>query len=275
MKIGIFAKTFPGTDPYPVLAACRTANFEAAQYNMACSGLGSLPVSISDEIADHIKSASDAARVEIAAVSATYNMTDPDETRRDAGRRAFAAIAGAAARMGTGLVTVCSGSKDPQNQWRHHPANDDPASWIEMCREFEFMLHIAEQHDLTIGVEPEPANVVSSPRNAARLLDEFSGSRLRIVFDPANILEGVPADRQHPIIDEALDLLGPAIALAHAKDRFSDGRVAPAGLGTVDWGYVLNGLSSIGFDGHLIAHGMSANQAPLVGSYLSQELKRI
>ena len=237
---------------------------------MACSGLGPLPVSIPDEIANHIKSASDAARIEIAAVSATYNMTDPDKARR-----AFTAIAGAARRMGTGLVTVCSGSKDPQDQWRRHPANDDPASWIEMCREIEFMLGLAEQHDLTIGVEPEPANVVSSPSNAARLLSDFSGSRLRIILDPVNILEGVPPGRQHSTIDLAFDLLGPAIVLAHAKDRHSDGRVAPAGEGTVDWNYFLTGLSSLGFDGHLIAHGMSANEAPSVAYYLRQELTRI
>lgn len=275
MKLGVFAKTFAGTDPYSVLAAVRAANFEAAQYNMACSGLGPLPVSIPDEIAHHIKSASDAARIEIAAVSATYNMTDPDKARRAAGRRAFTAIAGAARRMGTGLVTVCSGSKDPQDQWRRHPANDDPASWIEMCREIEFMLGLAEQHDLTIGVEPEPANVVSSPSNAARLLSDFSGSRLRIILDPANVLEGVPPGRQHSTIDLAFDLLGPAIVLAHAKDRHSDGRVAPAGEGTVDWNYFLTGLSSLGFDGHLIAHGMSANEAPSVAYYLRQELTRI
>ena len=275
MKLGVFAKTFAGTDPYSVLAAVRAANFEAAQYNMACSGLGPLPVSIPDEIANHIKSASDAARIEIAAVSATYNMTDPDKARRAAGRRAFTAIAGAARRMGTGLVTVCSGSKDHQDHWRRHPANDDPASWIEMCREIEFMLGLAEQHDLTIGVEPEPANVVSSPSNAARLLSDFSGSRLRIILDPANILEGVPPGRQHSTIDLAFDLLGPAIVLAHAKDRHSDGRVAPAGEGTVDWNYFLTGLSSLGFDGHLIAHGMSANEAPSVAYYLRQELTRI
>lgn len=272
MKVGLFAKTFPGTDPYTVLAACQTAGFEAAQYNLSCSGLDPLPDLISDETADLVKCASHDAGVEIAAVSATYNMTDPDETRREAGRRSFAAIAGAARRMGTNLVTVCSGSKDTHNQWHNHPANDDPASWMEMCREFEFILCLAEQHDLMIGVEPEQANVVSSPRKAARLLDEFSGSRLRIVLDPANILEGVPANRHHSTIDEALDLLGPAIALAHAKDRFPDGRVAPAGLGMVDWRHFLHGLSSVGFDRHLIAHGISPNEAPMVASYLGDEL---
>ena len=274
MKIGIFAKTFPGTDPYTVLAACKTAGFEAAQYNMSCSGLDPLPALISDEAADLVKSASHAAEIEIAAVSATYNMTDPDETRREAGRRSFASIAGAAKRMGTNLVTVCSGSKDPHSQWQHHPANNDPASWMEMCREIEFILRLAEQHDLMIGVEPEQANVVSSPRKAARLLDEFSGSRLRVVLDPANILEGVPANLRQPTIDEALDLLGPAVALAHAKDRFPDGRVAPAGLGVVDWGHFLRGLASIGCCKHLIVHGILPNEAPLVASFLGGELNK-
>jgi len=279
MKLGIFAKTFSGTDPYPVLAACKAAGFEAAQYNMSCSGLGPLPLSISDAATNNINHAATDTGVAIAAVSATYNMTDPDEKRRDAGRQAFAAIAQAAGRLGTGLVTVCSGSKDPQNQWRRHPDNDNPESWIEMCREFDIILDLAEQHALMIGVEPEHSNVVSTARKAARLLDEFPGSRLRIVLDPANILEGVTADRQYPVIDEALDLLGPAISLAHVKDRFADGGDAPAGVGAdtgiVDWGYFLKGLSSAGFDGHLIAHGLSANQAPEVASYLRRELMKI
>jgi sugar phosphate isomerase/epimerase len=239
---------------------------------MSCSGLDALPRSIADETAINVNRASLAAGVEIAAVSATYNMTDPDVTRREAGRFSFAAIAGAAGSMGTQLVTVCTGSKNSHNQWQFHPANDEAASWTEMCREIEFALFQAEQHGLLIGVEPEPANVVSSPLKAARLLEEFPGSRLRIVFDPANILEGVPANCQDQVIDEAFDLMGPSIALAHAKDRFPDGRIAPAGLGVVDWGYVLEGLSRVGFDGHLIAHGISESDAPLVAGYLRQKL---
>ena len=274
MKVGVFAKTFEGEDPDTVLTACKAAGFDAVQYNMSCSGLAPLPGSISDEIADQIGVASDRAGVTVAAVSATYNMVHPDEAQRRAGRRGFRAIAAAAGRMGTNLVTVCTGSKDERDQWLHHKANGNPETWTEMCREFEVILGVADQHNLMIGVEPEQANVVSSPRVAARLLDTFAGGRLRIVLDPANILEGIVGSEQHAILDEAFDLLGPAIALAHAKDRYPDGRVAAAGSGIVDWKHFVSGLSKVGFDGDVIAHGISAAEAPMVARYLNDLLKK-
>ena len=275
MKIGVFAKTFPGTAPDRVLASCQEAGFQSAQYNMACSGLGSLPESISVEDAKAVAGASAAAGVAIAAISATYNMTDPNPKRRMAGRKSFAAIASRAKLMGTWLLTVCSGSLDPDDQWRRHRANDTPEAWADMCREFEILLENAEDHDILIGVEPEHANIVSSAVKAGHLLKVFSGSRIRIVLDPANLLEHVVADRQHAILDEAMDLLGSAVALVHVKDRDAGGRVVAAGKGIVNWRQYLCGLKSIGFDGHLVAHGMSAAEAPQVAVYLKSELERL
>jgi len=272
MQVGVFAKTFPGTRPDTVFAACKAAGFESVQYNMSCSGLDALPAHISRETADHVASMSTAAGLEIAAVSATYNMIHPDMDRRKVGRHAFETIAENAARMGTNLLTVCTGSMDPEDQWCCHPANDHPTAWSTMSREFEIILDHADRHNVMIGVEPEHANVVSSARKAQRLLKQFSGSQIRIVLDPANILEDVPADRQEFTIDEALDLLGSKIVLAHAKDRTADGQVAPTGEGIVNWQHFLQGLSRVGFCGPLIAHGMSAEQAPAVAKYLNHQL---
>ena len=272
MQVGVFARTFPGHAPADVLAACRAADFAAVQYNMACSGLGSLPEMIPVVAARQVADALAQTSMQMAAISATYNMADPDPGRRQAGRQAFAAIAARITDMGTDMLTVCSGSLDPHDKWRRHPANDDPQSWIGMCREFEIICDIAEQHDILIGVEPEPANIVGSAASAARLLAEFPGSRLRIILDPANILEDVPPDHHHRTIDTALDLLGPAIAMAHAKDRHADGSVAAAGLGIVDWPHFLGGLAGIGFHGPLIAHGMSADEAPAVAAFLHEQI---
>jgi len=43
MRIGVFAKTFAGSDPRGVLAQVAGAGFTTTQYNMSCSGLASLP----------------------------------------------------------------------------------------------------------------------------------------------------------------------------------------------------------------------------------------
>jgi sugar phosphate isomerase/epimerase len=77
MKIGIFAKTFPENTPLAVLSSAQRAGYECVQYNMACSGLSSLPTAISEEIADAVQVASEETGVAIAAVSATYNMIHP------------------------------------------------------------------------------------------------------------------------------------------------------------------------------------------------------
>jgi sugar phosphate isomerase/epimerase len=272
MKIGLFAKTFAGTDPRVVLNQCRAAGFQAVQYNMACSGIGSLPEEISPNAAAAVTAAAISNGIEIAAVSATYNMAHPDLAKREAGRRSFQAIAACAKSMGTNLVTVCSGSRDPDDQWRWHPDNDSSESWSQMCREFEALLSIADAQDVLIGVEPEHANIVRSTKAAKRLLDSFSGSRVRIIVDPANLLEGCPKDQLRAVLADTLDLLGPHIALAHVKDRDEAGKVAAAGRGIVDWDHYLGGLKQIGYRGALIAHGMDASDAPYVSDFLRAKL---
>lgn len=275
MQLGVFAKTFTGTDPLTVLSASRTAGFATVQYNMSCSGIGALPEVISDATAGNVCDAALETGVGIAAISATYNMTDPDRERLATGRRAFLVICEQAGAMGSDLVTVCSGSKHPHDKWQYHLSNDDPQSWTEMCREFEIICDHAARHDLLLGVEPEPANIVRNADKAAQLLADFSGSPIRFILDPANIIEDVAPERQRDAIDHALNLLGDHIILAHAKDRFADGTVAPAGRGTVDWAHFLRGLTAVGFDGALIAHGMTSVEAPDVASFLSGHLERL
>ncbi|MDG2107888.1 MAG: sugar phosphate isomerase/epimerase [Woeseiaceae bacterium] len=275
MRIGIFAKTYDDADPQTVLSACRTSGFECVQYNMACSGLGSLPDTIPTDVVSELNAAAHATGVSIDAISATYNMTDPDLDRRKTGRAAFAAIAKCASVVGSPIVTVCSGSLDAHDKWRYHRSNDNPASWTEMCREFDMLCEIAEANEILIGVEPEPANIVCSAARAIDLLASFPGSPIRIVLDPANLIEDVTPDRHKSIIDDALDQLGSMIALVHAKDRFVDGRVAAAGKGVVDWSYLLRSLAACGFDGSLVAHGMTAVEAPGVANFLATELRQI
>jgi sugar phosphate isomerase/epimerase len=275
VQLGIFAKTFAGEEPVRVLQQARVAGFSAVQYNMACSGLGSLPHVVTAGQASKVAQAVSEARVEVAALSATYNMIDPVPARRDAGRRSFAALAQAARPMGTDLLTVCTGSRDAEDQWRHHPDNEGKAAWAEMLAEFELLLAIAERENVRIGIEPELGNVVSSAAKAKRLLDQFDSPRLCIVIDAANLFERAGHDEQRRIVTEAIELLSGAIVLAHAKDRAADGSVAAAGFGILDWPHYLGSLHKCGFDGPLVTHGLAAAEAPAVAAFLSRQLAAI
>ena len=267
MKLGIFAKTFAG-GPLEVMRAARAAAYDCVQYNMACSGIGALPAEISDQVVANIRAASAETGVAVAALSATYNMIHPDRSKRLAGRESFRAMAARAQEMGTRLMTLCTGSADAEDQWRHHPDNGSAASWAEMMSEFQHLIAIAERHDLLLGIEPELANVIDGAGAARRLIAEAQSDRLRIVLDPANLAEVATPDARREIVAEAVDLLADRIVMAHAKDRHADGSFATAGQGVVDFPDFLARLKAAGFDGALVTHGLQAEEAPGVARFL-------
>jgi sugar phosphate isomerase/epimerase len=256
--IGIFAKTFPRPTPEENLDAVRGHGLGVVQYNLACAGLPSLPERIGPSLARQIGAAAAARRVAIAAVSGTFNMIDPVPERRDAGLRRLGRLAGACAELGTKIITLCTGTRDPDDLWRGHPANGRPDAWADLLRAMEQALGIAEAHDLWLAVEPETANVVDSPARARRLLDELRSPRLKIIIDPANLFHAGDLPRQRPVLDAAFDLLGPDIVLAHAKDvRVVDGAVhhVAAGTGVLDYQHYLTLLRHIPVP--LIVHGLA------------------
>jgi sugar phosphate isomerase/epimerase len=272
MQVGVFAKTFAGGDPDTVFAAARAAGFEAVQYNMACSGLSSLPLEIADDTASAIARAATVHGIEVVAVSATYNMIHPVAERLEQGRRAAVAIAACAARVGAKVLTLCTGSADPLDQWRHHPDNGTPQSWRKLLREFEYLVPLAERHGLMLGVEPELGNVVSSAHVARRVIDTLRSDRIGIILDPANLFEIADRKNADAIVAEAIDLIGDRIVMAHAKDRTADGGFAPPGGGVIDFDDFVHRLRDTGFDGPLVGHGFGEQAAPGVAAFLQARI---
>lgn len=268
MRLGIFAKTFPGSDPASVPAAVKAAGFEAAQYNFACSGLPSMPDVVPQDVAAAIAEASASTKVPLCAVSGTYNMAHPDPKVRADGLRRLEVIAASCAAIGTDMITLCTGTRDPDDQWRHHPDNASADAWRDMRAEMEKAVAIATRHGVRLGIEPELANIVATAAKARQLLDEMKSDRLVIVLDPANLFERAELDDQRRTVAEAIDLLGPEIAMAHAKDRNADGSFATAGKGVIDFGFYISRLRAIGFDGDLVAHGLAADEAAGVAAFL-------
>jgi sugar phosphate isomerase/epimerase len=275
MRLGIFAKTFPGEEPLPVLKAARDAGFASVQYNFACSGIGALPESVPQHVVQAIQSATAESGMAIAAVSATYNMIHPNLVAREKGRRSFRAIAAVAHDIGCDLLTVCTGSRDAEDQWRAHPDNDSNGAWDDLLTETDHLLAIADEFDVRIGVEPELANVISSARKARQFLDRMKNKRIGIVLDPANLFETEGAAEREKIINDAVGLLKNEIVMAHAKDRRADGSFAAAGNGVISFASFISSLQVSGFQGDLITHGLSAAEAKGVNAFLTNTLQQM
>ena len=223
MQIGVFAKTFPGTTPEAVLRQSRGRGLRgrAIQHGLLRPRLHA-GRDRAEEQARAVAAASAATGQQIFAVSGTYNMIHPDPAVRRAGERRLAVIAAACREMGTSLVTLCTGTRDPEDQWRHHPENASPEAWRDLLQSFEALIRIAETHGIMLGVEPELGNVVSSAAAARRLIEEIDSNRIGIVLDPANLRGSGEPDERRRIIEEAVDMLADRIVMAHAKDRSAE-----------------------------------------------------
>jgi sugar phosphate isomerase/epimerase len=268
MQIGIFAKTFAGSDPLRVLSSVRESGFATTQFNLACAGLASMPEIVSADIIAAIKAASEQASVSLAALSGTYNMAHPDKAVRDTGLRQLAVVIEAAAALSIPLVTLCTGSRNAADQWAHHPDNADPSAWADMATGMAKALAIAERYGINLGIEPEQANIVTSANDAIRLIAQMGSKHLRIVLDPANLFERATKDGARKIVADAVETSAGYIAMAHAKDRHADGHFATAGQGVVEFSDFIDRLKATGFDGPLVTHGLSAEEGPGVAAFL-------
>lgn len=263
MELGIFAKTFSRPTIEETLDAVAGHGLRQIQFNFSSVGLPTLPRQIDDAVLDRLAEALRARNLSVAAVSGTFNLIHPDRKAREEGFRGLETIASACSRLGAGLVTLCTGTRHAADLWSSHPDNDSPAARHDLEHSLRRALAIAEPHRLLLGLEPEVHNVLASASQARRLLDAFGSSRLKIVIDPANLFKAGSLGSMEEKLEEAFALLGPDIALAHAKDlRERHGQleyVAP-GKGDLDFPLYLRWLKKINFRGPLILHGLAESE---------------
>jgi sugar phosphate isomerase/epimerase len=264
VRIGIFAKTFARTSPEGVLDAVVEHDLYETQFNMSVARLPSMPDEIDPALADRVREAAAERNIALVAISGTFNMVHPDaEVRRD-GLRRLGVLAGACEGLGTSTITLCSGTRDPEDMWRRHPDNGTPEAWQDLLVAMQVALEIAEGHGVTLAFEPEINNVVDSAGKGRRLLDEMRSSRLKVVMDAANLFDADdPArrlSRSEEILYEAFELLGGDLVLAHAKDVKRSGEVVAAGKGHLDYDLYLRHLSEAGYAGPLVLHGLTEEE---------------
>jgi len=273
MQLGIFARTFARPTLAEIFDAVVAHELHCVQFNMACVGLPSLPDHIEDNVIAHIRMEAASRKISIAAVSGTYNMIHPDPMQRQAGLQRLRVLASACKRMGTSVITLCTGTRDPENMWRWHPENTSPQAWEDLLNSMDAALHIAEDEGIILALEPERANVINTAARGRALLDAMQSQHLKVIMDPANLIVSSNKQHMHHVLDEAFELLGEYIVLAHAKDIGPDNTFRAAGSGILDYDYYLHHLKTTTVEVPLIMHGLSEAQVDNAVQFLRDRLK--
>jgi len=274
MRLGIFAKVFARPTLEETLDVIAAHGLSDVQFNMSCVGLPTLPDSVDLALCDRIAAAFEKRGLTMAAVSGTYNTIHPDWVRRSADSARLKTLAEACGRLGTRVISLCTGTRDPSDMWRWDPGNTLASAWHDLRETIEYLLKQTEATGVTVAFEPELANVVNSAEKGRELLDLFQSPRLKVVIDPANLFPAGSLPRMREIIDRAFQLLGADIVLAHAKDLTRDGEAghAAAGKGALDYDRYLGWLRKIGYDGPLILHGLSEDEVASSVEFLREKL---
>ena len=270
MQVGIMSGTFSRPTLGETLDAILAQDIRHLQFNWSTAHpKGPLPEVI-DAICPIIREEVEKRGMVIAAVPQNFNMVDEDPQKRRQGIDRLSMVIRAAKSVGTSVVATCTGSRHPESMWRHHPDNASARTWRLLRSTLEQVLPVAEAADVTVAFEPEINNVASDARKSRRIIDEMGSPNLKVVLDAANIFGKDDLPRMTEVLDEAFDLLGDRVAIAHGKDldRGGDAGHLAAGTGKLDYAHYVRLLCGLPFDVPIILHGLSEEQVPASAAML-------
>jgi sugar phosphate isomerase/epimerase len=258
MQLGIFAFTFVRPTVEEVFDIIKSYGLKHTEFNFTAIRMQEIPGQIDEALARRVRTAAAERGINVVSVGGYTNMVHPDTKQRHADLERLHGLIGSARSLGTDVVALCTGSRDPENMWRRHPANDEPDAWADLCTSMTEAIRVAEDHEVTLTIEPEVNNIVHTAVKARRLLDEIKSSRLKVTFDGANIFHEGELPRMGELLSEAIDLLAGDIILAHAKDLDHDGDAGhlAAGQGKLDYSHYITALKRAGFTGPILLHGL-------------------
>ena len=280
MKVGLCTTDFPRVQTVERLfSRIRRAGYDQVQFNFASIGIEDMPESVSADLIGRIRRSCDDNGLDIVAINATFNLIDPDQGRLRENMRRFPVIAEASRALDCPILTLCTGTHDPQDMWRYHPDNALEASFQALCANMEPLLPIADRYGLYLGIETEAANVAATPQRSMRLLDTLGSPRVKIVMDGANVFQPGQAhpDLAPAVLQNAFDVLGKDVILAHGKDiAASPGiRFATPGRGIIDYDLFLALLRKIGYEGGMILHGIQDEaDIPACAAWMKDLIRR-
>jgi sugar phosphate isomerase/epimerase len=270
MDFGIFAKIFVRPSLGQVLDAVVERGIRHIQFNLSSAGLPTLPAELQDIQCTAIHEELQERGLAMTAISGTFNIIHPDPHARAQGLERLRVLARASKALGTDLITLSTGTRNPEDLWRGHPENDSPAAWRDMLASMERIARVGEECGVRFAFEPEQANVVNSARKARELLDALRSRYVGVLIDPANLLNPDKMHMSRDVLTEAFALVGGDIILAHAKDISATGRSGnlALGKGVLDFAHYFRLLKSVGYELPVIAHGFSETEVAESFAYL-------
>ncbi|MCI9337236.1 MAG: sugar phosphate isomerase/epimerase [Lachnospiraceae bacterium] len=191
-------------------------------------------------LAMYIKNVFAKNQVDIAVLGCYLNLAHPDKAQLAEITRRYLAHIRFASWLGCGVVGTETGA--PNETYSYTPECHTKEALKVFTENLRPIVAYAEKMGVVIGIEPVYRHIVSNPKRARQVLDEIASPNLQIIFDPVNLLDAENYGQRDDIIREAIELLGPDVAVVHLKDcAMRDGQLLSMGCGQgeMDYGPIL------------------------------------
>ncbi|MCX4305700.1 MAG: sugar phosphate isomerase/epimerase [Acetatifactor sp.] len=187
-------------------------------------------------LAMYIKNVFAENHVDIAVLGCYLNLADPRQESLEKTIHRYMAHIRFASWLGCGVVGTETGA--PNETYSFTPECHTEEALQLFLKNVRPVIKYAEQMGVVFAIEPVYRHIVWNPRQARRVLDEIASPNLQIIFDPVNLLDMANYQDREAVIGEAIELLGPDIAMVHLKDFcIEDGKMISLGCGLGEMDY--------------------------------------
>ncbi len=196
------------------------------------------PSALTPGYAQYLRRLFDKNQMDIAVLGNYLNLAHPDQEVILQSLEKYYSHIRFASLLGCGMVGTETGAPNPEYKYCPECRSDQAlGTFIKNLRP---VVRCAEQFGVIVAIEPVARHIVWNAGRAKTVLDEIGSPNLQILFDPVNMLDLDNVDRREEVFAEAMELLGPHIAMVHFKDfiRVNEGcglKAVGAGTGEMDY----------------------------------------
>ncbi len=191
-------------------------------------------------LAMYIKNVFAKNQVDIAVLGCYLNLANPNSEQLKKAMNRYMAHVRFASWLGCGVVGTETGA--PNETYSYVPECHGEEALRIFIGNLRPIVKYAEQMGVVMAIEPVWRHIVYNPGRARRVLDEIGSPNLQIILDPVNLLDISNYQDQEAIVEEAIEVLGPDVAMVHLKDYMpTEGKLEAmaCGLGRMQYGTVL------------------------------------
>lgn len=185
--------------------------------------------------------------LDVAVLGNYLNLAHPDPEVIRATQEKYYAHLRFASLLGCGMVGTETGAPNPE--YKFCPECRSEEALNTFIRNLKPVVRCAEQMGVIMAIEPVAKHIVWNAQRCRRVLDEIGSHNLQVLFDPVNLLSLDNMDHADEVIAEAIELLGPDIAMVHLKDFLPEDaggqlKAAAPGMGGMDYTRVMRFLKT-------------------------------